>query len=49
MEDGQQNDNLNLGVDIVGDNPFAQMDNLANEQPVKKRMGPRTFNDTDLC
>ena len=25
------------------------MDNIANEQAVKKRVGPRTFNESDLC
>jgi hypothetical protein len=39
----------NQGVEINGENPFAQMDNIANEQPVKKRAGPRTFTDVDFC
>ena len=42
-------ENLNPGVEIIGDNPFAQMDQIANEQTAKKRVGPRTFNESDLC
>ena len=34
--------------DIQGDNPFAEMNENINEKQ-KKRTGPRTFTDVDLC
>jgi hypothetical protein len=31
MSEDQEMVNANQGVEIIGDNPFAQMDNIANE------------------